>query len=228
MTKNKEGNDRRIGVDTVPLTQCIAWAHRKNPKEHDIDALMASFRRFGFTAPPTIDERSKVMVAGHGRCEALHRMKAAGERPPDGIVVDQRTGDWLVPLLRGVAFRDDRERDAYLIADNQHVIAGQWNLESLTEMLGSFGTDVDAFSGLGFDLTDLRTLGMAVAEDLAAAAGDDDKGKVREHERKKSKAKGRSNELNYRVIVACRDEKHQAELMERLEAEGLSVSPLIS
>lgn len=34
--------------------------------------------------------------------------------------------------------------------------------------------------------------------------------------------------LEYRVVVVCRDEEHQAELLERLETEGLKCKPLMS
>jgi hypothetical protein len=35
-------------------------------------------------------------------------------------------------------------------------------------------------------------------------------------------------DLTYKVVVSCSDERHQAALMNRLEAEGLTCSPLIS
>jgi len=35
-------------------------------------------------------------------------------------------------------------------------------------------------------------------------------------------------ELAYRLIVVCRNEVHQGELLERLEREGLECQPLIS
>ena len=34
--------------------------------------------------------------------------------------------------------------------------------------------------------------------------------------------------VGYRVVVVCRDEEHQAELLERLETEGLKCKPLMS
>jgi DNA modification methylase len=141
-------------IETMTLNEALQRRHVRNPKEHDIDALIESFGRFGFTAAPTIDETSGVMVAGHGRCLALKKMRDAGTPPPKGI---EEVGlDWMIPIVRGVEFTNDNERDAYVIADNQHVIAGGWNLDALTEMLGG----LEGFDGLGFDTSDLSAFGI--------------------------------------------------------------------
>lgn len=150
---------KTLRVENVPLSQCIAMAHKGNPKEHDIPALIASLSRFGFTAPPMIDEATKIMVAGHGRCEALAKMKADGVQPPANIVVEK--GEWLVPVFRGVAFKNDRERDAYVIADNQHTIHGGWDFDKLSTMLADIrveGVEGFGFDGMGFDAPELDNL----------------------------------------------------------------------
>lgn len=215
-------------VDNMTLRECIAMAHPRNPKEHDTESLMASIRRFGFIAPPTIDEASKTMVAGHGRCEALARMKGEGEHPPSGVLASG--DDWLVPVLRGVTFRDADERDRYLIADNQHVIAGAWNMEALSSLLRDLSSDdpYESFYGLGFSDVDLQTLDVVVMPDPEPTEPglepEGDKTTVKEHERQ---LQGKT-EMSYRLIVTCRDEQHHAEMMERFEEEGLEVQPLIS
>lgn len=163
-----------VYVESMTLPQALGIRHRKNPKEHDINSLIASFRRFGFTSPPMIDEATHVMVAGHGRCLALQRMHAAGETPPGGIELDD-LGHWLVPIFRGISFANEQERDAYVVADNQHTIKGGWNVDALTELLESVQSAELGFEGLGFSDVDLKSFGLGDVElddDQAGNGGD--------------------------------------------------------
>lgn len=145
----------KMKIENMPLSQLLKMAHQKNPKDHDIDSLRASFRRFGFTAPPTIDEVTQTMVAGHGRCEALELIRTAGEPPPDGIV--EKGTEWLVPVVRGVSFKSETERDAYVIADNQNVMAGGWKFDVLADLMKSLDGN-GGFEGLGFQEIELNAL----------------------------------------------------------------------
>jgi hypothetical protein len=144
-------------IELLPLAQLLSMAHKKNPKEHDLEALAGSFGRFGFIQPPLLDEASSVLVAGHGRCEALELLEKKGSPPPAGIEVAPN-GEWLVPTVRGVSFANDRERDAYVIADNQHVMNGGWRFEMLTSLLGEIGADGGNYEGLGFEQVELDNL----------------------------------------------------------------------
>jgi DNA modification methylase len=120
----------------------------RNPKSHQVETVLASMERFGYVAPMILDERSRRLVAGHGRLESLKRAKRAGQKPPDRIRVE---GDeWLVPVVRGVTFTDDREAEAYLLADNQTTILGGWNDDELKEIIASLGAE-DALAGTGFE-----------------------------------------------------------------------------
>lgn len=170
-------------LEPMPLAQLIAMAHKKNPKSHDIPALIASFDRFGFKAFPTIDENTQVMVAGHGRCEGLAAMKTAGREPPDGIEL-RADGEWMVPVVRGVSFVDERQRDAYVITDNQQTIHGGWNIDLLAEMVNDLR--LDGFDGMGFSAPELDSLlGQyePPSKDAAAdAAAADDPSKFVKHD----------------------------------------------
>lgn len=212
-------------IEAMSLSICLATAHPKNPKGHDINGLIGSFRRFGFVAPPTIDEKTGLMVAGHGRCEALAQLRDSKFPVPEGIGVGP-DGEWMVPVVRGVSFRTDRERDAYVIADNQHVIAGGWDMDKLTAMLTDIGED-SGFDGIGFDAADLRALGLAADEMIGEGKDGEKPINVGGHKRKRKsdEAAGGRGELHYRIIIACRDEKHQAELLERFDAEKLDAKP---
>jgi hypothetical protein len=45
---------------------------------------------------------------------------------------------------------------------------------------------------------------------------------------KETKEKRQADGLTYKIVVTCDDERHQADLIERLEADGLTCSPLIA
>jgi len=149
--------------ESMKLSDCLAMAHERNPKEHNIQSLIAAFQRFGFVAFPTIDESTLTMVAGHGRCRALEVMRARGDAPPSGITAIEQA--WSLPVVRGIRFRSKRERDAYVIADNQQVIAGGWKFDLLSELIRELNSD-DGLQGLGFEEIELSALlGQREAED---------------------------------------------------------------
>ncbi len=100
-------------IEYVPLTEVQRWP--RNPKQH----------AFGFVDPLIIDENSGKLVAGHGRLEALAKLKQEGKPRPTRI--RESNGEWLVPVLRGVGFKEAKEAEAYLIADNQTVMLGGWD-----------------------------------------------------------------------------------------------------
>jgi len=150
-------------VDYVPIEEVVRWP--RNPKKHDLNVLEQSIRRFGFVQPIVVDQSTKKLVAGHGRLEALVRMKEQGGIPPGRIRVDGRTGGWLVPVLRGVQFSNEREAEAYLVADNRIVELGGWDDSLLVDMLREMqAVEVD-LSGTGFSAE-------SIVEMISAMGGD--------------------------------------------------------
>lgn len=143
----------------LTLDELLAKRHPENPKEHNLPDLIDSIKRFGFVAFPTLDEASDTLVAGHGRCEALAAMKLAGDIRPNGIDVDA-SGNWLVPTIYGVSFADENERDAYIIADNAHVMNGSWSLDRLSSWVGRLDAlpTGDGLQGIGLPAVDLQSL----------------------------------------------------------------------
>lgn len=161
MGKNTQAPDGEVHVEYMPLADLAARRWSRNPKRHKTDELLASFDRFGYVSPPTINEATGTLVAGHGRVEGLMALKELGKAPPSRVRVEN--GDWLVPVLRGIAFDDDREAEAYAIADNSLVELGGWNDEELLAIIGSF-TEAD-YAGTGFTPDDLdRLVSAAVLE----------------------------------------------------------------
>lgn len=131
--------------------------HPRNPKDHDIGAISRSVNRFGFTAPVIIDERTGYLAAGHGRIDTLAQLKAQGKEPPANVQAD---GDeWLVPVVRGVAFNSDAEIEAYLVADNRLTILGGWNEPELAGLLQDLAAqDTALLEATGYDGDDLQAL----------------------------------------------------------------------
>jgi hypothetical protein len=140
-----------------PLTTLLRQQNELNPKDHDLGLIISSIKRFGFKGSITKDVADESVVAGHGRTKALYEMwKYDPDNPPDGIfTTGENDEDWEVPVTYE-SFANEHERNAYLIADNQAVIAGGWETASLVALLEATVENTEAgLIGLGFDGDDL-------------------------------------------------------------------------
>lgn len=151
-------------VEYVALSELQRWP--RNPKLHSEPELDASLERFGFTNPLMVDERSGKMVAGHGRLEALMRRQKAGLKPPRNIA--KKGDEWLVPVIRGIAFKNDAEAEAYLVADNRLTERGGWNETALNEILKSL-SETSSLDGTGYDLGDVEAMVRQVEQATSTA-----------------------------------------------------------
>jgi ParB-like chromosome segregation protein Spo0J len=124
-----------------------------NPKDHDIGVIISSIKRFGFTSPLIRNERTKKLIAGHGRLEALIKMFKAGYSLPKNILTDDDM--WLVPVITGLDFENEEEAMSYLIADNKLTEVGGWDEETLLAILDTVKDDLE---GVGFDESDMQSL----------------------------------------------------------------------
>lgn len=127
----------------------------RNPKRHNVPVLMASLARFGFVAPLIVDDATGQLVVGHGRLEALRAAREAGSAPPDQVHVDA-DGEWLVPTVRGVSFANEREAEAYLVADNRLTILGGWDESELAATLEQLSAG--PLDGLGYTAAQIAQL----------------------------------------------------------------------
>ena len=150
--EKKEPADLRI--EYMPLGELVKWP--RNPKEHDIDMIGKSVSRFGFVQPILMDEHSGQIVAGHGRIETLEEKKEGGENPPLRVRLDD-TGEWLVPVVRGVEFNSDGEMEAYAVADNHAVELGGWDQKTLADVLSGLA-DEDGLDGTGWDADEVEKI----------------------------------------------------------------------
>lgn len=144
-------------IELVPLKDIKGWT--RNPKLHDLKRLEESLDRFGFVAPLIMDTKMNRLVAGHGRLEALIARREKGLAPPLRV---ERTedGEWLVPVMR-VDFKDEKQAEAYLLADNRLVEAGGWDESQLLDMLKDLSADgatEKALAGLGWEAGDIDAL----------------------------------------------------------------------
>lgn len=181
----------------------------RNPKGHNIDEIRASIERFGFTAPPELDDRTDRLVAGHGRVESLSIAHALELDAPDGIDVDKSDGMWLVPIVRGWASKDDAEAEAYVIAANRLTETGGWDQpDVLADMLRAH-RDAGTLDGIGYTSHDVDVLVSKLHPDALDTSS-------------------QMGSMEYRVLVVCTSEQHQADLLHRFEREGLTCQALIA
>ena len=125
----------------------------KNPKRHpaeQIEKIAASIREFGFGPPCIIDDKN-MLLAGHGRIEAV---KLPG----------MEKFAKAVPVRIGAGLTKDQKR-AYVIVDNRLTELGDWDqsiLRGELHALDASGFDV----GLsGFDIRDFAEPAEADAEE---------------------------------------------------------------
>ena len=148
----------------------------RNPKTHAVDVLGESMDRFGYVAPIIIDEKSGRIVAGHGRLDTLTMMKDAGQPAPGRVKVED--DKWLIPIIRGISFKDEKEAEAYLLADNQITILGGYDKDLLQVLLKEHQPDLmgvgfnesDIIAGLAPDIVpDMENKGWTIRIDLTDA-----------------------------------------------------------
>ena len=154
-TTTTERTEGERWVEYVPLGTVKGAAN--NPKLHADSELDASIGRFGYVEPMVQDDRTGVLVAGHGRLQALIRAVAAGEGAPEGVKVDE-DGQWLVPVLRGWASTSDAEAEAYLVGSNELTMMGGWDQDALTATLARIAEETSNLAGTGFDEAQLQGL----------------------------------------------------------------------
>ena len=163
--------DDKMRVDYVPLSEIVKWP--RNPKKHDVAGIRASIEHYGYVQPMMFDETTQRIVAGHGRDKALTAMKEAGLPPPRRIRFRKSDSEWLVPVLRGVAFDSEEQAQGYVIADNRFVELGGWDPELLREAYAALPVEERGFTGFtDASLKALEEAGTRHVEFDAAPPGD--------------------------------------------------------
>lgn len=161
-------------TDYIPVDDLVP--DPRNPKGHDDAGLDESLDEFGYTEQVMVDERTGMLVSGHGRRELVLRARDAGLDVPDGIVVDD-SGRWLVPVARGWSSRDDAHAYRYLVGANRFVENGGWVEEALAQGLRLLQETEAGLRGTGFSDAQVEDLLASIAPpgnlgDLTAKYGD--------------------------------------------------------
>lgn len=180
-----------------------------------LEGLKVSTEKFGDLSGIVFNRRSGCLVAGHQRVKVLRLAGATVwqiESESAGQIVHPLTGE--IFKVRIVDWDDVTERAANLVANNPE-IAGEFTEEAIGQLRG-LAVELPAFDELA--LSDLQS--KLEAELLKAEK--DLKGDV-------DAAEDESGEVSdaFLVIIECRGEEHQREMIEKLTAEGLKCRALI-
>lgn len=124
-------------LEMWPLERLRPYANNARVhSDRQVEQIAASIREFGFTAPILVDSADGIL-AGHGRLQAAHLLGLA-EVPV--VVLDHL---------------DERQRRAYLLADNRLAENATWDEGLLAKELAAIDLDPRV---LGFDEDDLARL----------------------------------------------------------------------
>lgn len=119
----------KIELEYVKVEELIPYEN--NARKHgdtDVDAIMASIRKFGFNDP--IGIWKNIIIEGHGRLIAAKRLEME-----------------TVPVIR-LEHLTDEQRKAYALAHNKTAELSSWDFEVLDSELRAL-TDID-MSEFGF------------------------------------------------------------------------------
>lgn len=133
----------------VPMAKAIVlWPlerlqpYERNPRTHSseqIAKIAASISEFGFTNPILVDGTAGI-IAGHGRLEAARRL-----------------GLEQVPVIE-LTHLSDKQKRAYIIADNQLALDAGWDEDLLREELEALRAGGFELGVVGFDDQELASL----------------------------------------------------------------------
>jgi ParB-like chromosome segregation protein Spo0J len=172
--------------------------HPENPRRGDIAAIASSVEKNGFYGAVSVQRSTGRILSGN------HRWQAAKNK-----------GFTEIPVI----WLDVNDKDALriLLADNRTSDLGTYEQEALANILLELRA-AQELEGTGYAELDVGKLLKEMGDSIIEANAAD------EIEQANKPMGG----LEYRVIVDCRDEMHQTELLDRFGVEGLTCRPLIS
>lgn len=169
MSKEEQGPELTVTmakrIELWPLERLVPY--NRNSRKHSTEQvaqIAASIVEFGFTNPILVDSHDGI-VAGHGRFEAAQELSL----PTVPVVV--------------LDHLSERQRKAYVIADNKLALNASWDVDVLAGELQELRDD-------GFDL-DLVGFTDAEIEGLMKDGWDSDLEAIEKIEEKDSSAKGK-------------------------------------
>jgi len=131
-----------LKIEYLPLADLKPYA--RNAKKHprkQIQQIIDSIKEFGFNDPIAIDEKSKVIIEGHGRFEAAFKLELK-----------------TVPVI-ALGHLTEAQQALYRIAHNKLTLNSDFDLDLLTEELKQLldSSDLDLEMS-GFEQDDLDSL----------------------------------------------------------------------
>lgn len=191
-----------MDVQTVALADLVPDSD--NARTHDaanLTAISRSLEQFGQVEPLVVQRGTNRVIGGNGRLQA---MQALGLTEAGVVYVDV----------------DDQRAKALGLALNRSGELAAWDEDRLGTLLAELNAE-DWFDPASYAWDPVTT--PAAGGDPAtdpAPAGDGGGGAP--------STDPVLGDLEYRVVVECRDEQHQADVLAQMENLGLICRPLIS
>lgn len=123
------------------------------------------------------------------------------------VMAANKMGLQEVPVMVARGWTEPQRR-AYVLADNQLAANSSWDQDLLAVEMGDLKAADFNLTTIGFSDREISRGLKSLEPETAASVLSDD--------------------LQFRIVVDCTSEDHQAELLTRLEEEGIACRPLIS
>lgn len=214
-------NQKHLGAFVLPALDSAELAHipeyfrpfavpvdrlirdPRNAREHDetdLPTTANSLKRFGQQHVIHYEPGTRIIKVGNGRHEAAQTILG---------------WKWIAAVPNNLSTNELR---AFALADNRTAEKSRWGEGLAIEMdaLEELGVGIDDVGFSDVDLEELEEFG-ADAGDESNDSGGSGKGGG------SGGGSGSGYAQRFAVIVDCRDEDHQGDLLERLRGEGLKV-----
>lgn len=204
MTREQMRTDKRMQAkfaDKIVHQRVDALVpYARNSRTHSdeqVAQIAASIREFGFTNPVLVDDQGGI-VAGHGR-----------------VLAAKQIGMDTVPTIC-VGWLSEKQRRAYVIADNQLALNAGWDDAVLASELDDLLAEDFDLQLIGFDPETLDDILAGANNDSAAGA-----------EPAETSA-GINYQEKFAVLVDCKNESDQRRVFDKLTTDGLSCKVLVN
>jgi hypothetical protein len=152
---------------TVKLSDINLWD--ANYRQGDVAMITASIQKFGYARSVALWTDNTV-IAGNHTIKALQALEAQQADVPNNVdVID---GDWHIDVT-DVSHLDDREAQAYGIADNRTADSATNDDEQLASLLTQLQDEPDLLKATGYDDDDIAELLSGLMSDDESHDGED-------------------------------------------------------
>lgn len=182
-------------ADLVPFAQ-----NARTHSERQVVQIGASIKEFGFNNPVLIDEANGI-IAGHGRVLAA-----------EDIGMDE------VPCIR-LSHLSERQRRAYVLADNKLALASGWDFEKLAEELSYLVESDFSLDLTGFDEQEIDAL-LKVDRSILPPEFTEPETIVQEHKRKAKADKPKPETKRWAVRVEAGNKSMARDIFRDMTDKG--------